>query len=175
MTWSISIDRKRSPGISSQGETLSESTEKAIADIRYEIEQTDTLLETYADLLDTTEAGTPSLVELTAVASVVHSFYNGIENMLLTVAKIIDRDVPTSPQWHRDLLLHMSQPTSTRTAVISEDLAATLINYMAFRHFYRHSYSFVLSWDELEKLVRPLSQVWGQTKAELCSFLSGVR
>jgi hypothetical protein len=45
---------------------------------------------------------------------------------------------------------------------------------MGFRHFYRHSYSFFLEWEELEKLVTPLAEVWAQTKRELQLFLDSL-
>ena len=50
-------------------------------------------------------------------------------------------------------------------------MAYRLADYLGFRHFYRHSYSFFLEWDELEKLVTPLAEVWDQTKGELELFL----
>jgi hypothetical protein len=46
-----------------------------------------------------------------------------------------------------------------------------LADYLGFRHFYRHSYSFYLEWDELEKLVVPLAEIWERTKDELQIFL----
>lgn len=151
---------------------MSGSVERATADIRFEIEQIDTLFEMYHDLFESVRSDNLSLVELTALASVLHSFYNGLENVFLSVAKKIDEQVPAGSQWHRDLLVQVSHPTSSRGAVISEQLATTLANYMVFRHFYRHSYSFILDWAELQELVRPLHRVWSETKSELCGFLS---
>jgi len=45
---------------------------------------------------------------------------------------------------------------------------------LGFRHFYRHSYSFFLEWDEVEKLVTPLAEVWVQAKDELQLFLASL-
>lgn len=47
-------------------------------------------------------------------------------------------------------------------------------DYLGFRHFYRHSYSFFLQWEELEKLVDPLDEVWKQAKNELQIFLDSL-
>jgi hypothetical protein len=91
------------------------------------------------------------------------------------VAKIIDKEVPTGPQWHRDLLIQMSNPTPARGAVLSEELTGSLARYMVFRHFYRHSYSFVLNLDELRKLVTPLSSAWSETRSQLSRFLQGIK
>lgn len=73
--------------------------------------------------------------------------------------------------WHRDLLMEMALSTSHRKAVLSADATRRLADYLAFRHFYRHSYSFFLSWIELEKLVTELEDVWHQIRRELQRFL----
>lgn len=147
---------------------------KAVSQVWFEIGQIDHLFESYADLLEQVRGKVPDLVEVTAVASVLHSFYNGLENIFLSIAKGIDRDVPTGGQWHRDLLAQMTQATSSRRPVLTLNTANQLASYLGFRHFYRHSYSFILEWDELDKLVVPLVEVWEQTKDELQLFLDSL-
>lgn len=68
------------------------------------------------------------------------------------------------------MLVRMSEPTPERDAVLSSAVSEQLDSYLVFRHFYRHAYSFFLDWNELEKLVVPLPEVWQQTKAELQTF-----
>ncbi len=148
--------------------------EKVVSQVKFEIEQIDQLFELYADLLERAQKGTPDLVEIAAVASVLHSFYNGLENIFLSIAKGIDADVPTGAQWHRDLLTQMMESTSRRRPVLTAEVAHRLAAYLGFRHFYRHSYSFFLEWDELEKLVTPLTEVWEQVKDELQRFLDSL-
>jgi hypothetical protein len=145
--------------------------EKVASQLKFEIDQIDRLSSTYADLVEKVRNSTPDLVEVTALASVLHSFYNGLENIFLSVAKGIDQEVPTGAQWHRDLLNQMAQATSHRGPVLALETTHHLANYLAFRHFYRHSYSFFLSWQEMEKLVIELAEVWSQTKQELEQFL----
>jgi len=148
--------------------------EKVVSQVRFEIGQIDYLLESYAELLERTQEKVPDLVELTAVASVLHSFYNGLENIFLAIAKGVDRHVPTSAQWHRDLLTQMTETTSSRGPVLTVEIAQQLAYYLGFRHFYRHSYSFVLEWDDLEKMVMPLAEIWERTRHELWLFLEGL-
>ncbi|AZR74514.1 hypothetical protein BBF96_14640 [Anoxybacter fermentans] len=147
------------------------SLEKVISSIMFEIKQIDQLFESYKTLLNHCKENKPDLIELTALASVLHSFYNGIENIFLQIAKKIDCFVPQGKQWHRDLLLQMTKELEGRQRVISDELKLKLVEYLGFRHFYRHSYSFFLRWDELEKLVYPLTEVWIQLKSELNIFL----
>jgi hypothetical protein len=144
--------------------------EKIASRINFELAQIDSLFDLYCDLFAHVKKEAPDLIELTAIASVLHSFYNGLENIFLSIAKGIDRDVPAGPQWHRDLLVRMTESMPDRAPVISAATAQRLADYMAFRHFYRHSYSFLLDWPELEKLVVPLVDLWGEAKTELEHF-----
>jgi len=121
--------------------------------------------------LEQAQKQVPDLIEVTAVASVLHSFYNGLENIFLSIAKGIDAHVPTGTQWHRNLLARMTEATSNREPVLTVEMAHQLADYLGFRHFYRHSYSFFLDWDELEKLVTRLTEVWERVKDELQRFL----
>lgn len=148
---------------------------KVISQVTFEIGEIDRLLGAYQELVQREEQSTPHLVELTALASVLHSFYNGLENIFLSIAKGIDKNVPTGAQWHRELLTQMTLATAKRTSVITRETARQLGNYLSFRHFYRHSYSFFLEWNELEKLVTPLPEVWRRVKQELQAFLNGLR
>jgi hypothetical protein len=148
--------------------------DSVVSQVEFEIGQIEYLFESYADLLEQAQGEAPDLVEVTAVAAVLHSFYNGLENIFLSIAKGIDRDVPAGVQWHRDLLTRMMEATSGRRPVLTVDMAHRLANYLAFRHFYRHSYTFFLEWGELEKLVTPLAEVWEQTKDELQLFLDSL-
>lgn len=154
---------------------MSESVEKVIDRITFEITQIDKLFEVYAELLSRVQQRQPDTVEIAAVASVLHSFYNGVENIFSIVAKHLDQNVPTGTQSHRDLLLQMTKPNARRGNVISLETAEKLADYLGFRHFYRHSYSFFIDWGELQKLVHALSQVWAQTKSDILTFTSSLR
>jgi hypothetical protein len=148
--------------------------EKVVSQVKFEIGQIDQLFESYADLLERVQKKTPDLVEVTAVGSVLHSFYNGLENIFLSITKGIAGEVPSGSQWHRDLLTQMTKSTAERRSVLTAQMAHRLTDYLGFRHFYRHSYSFFLEWNEVEKLVTPLAEVWTQVKGELQLFLDSL-
>jgi hypothetical protein len=153
---------------------LSEWVEHVKSEITFEIAQIDRLFVVYADLLQRVQQRDPDTVEIAAVASVLHSFYNGLENIFMSVAKQVDATVPTGAQSHRDVLTQMTRATDRRGAVISKQTAKRLADYLGFRHFYRHSYSFFLDGKELLKLVTPLSDVWSQTRSELTGFMNSL-
>ena len=145
-----------------------------ISQIKFEVDQIDQLLKSYTELLEKTKKSEPNLVEITAIASVLHSFYNGVENIFLSIAKGIDEHLPEGIQWHRDLLIQMTQQNPKRNRVITEEMTQKLVEYLGFRHFYRHSYSFFLEWDELKKLVNPIQDIWTDLKKELFEFIDSI-
>lgn len=151
---------------------MSKSPEQVASEITFEVGQIDQLLILYADLLRRVLERDPDTVEIAAVATVLHSFYYGLENIFMTVAKGIDNSVPSGGQSHRDLLLQIGKKTEKRNSLISKATAKLLSEYLGFRHFYRHSYSFLIDWQELKKLVVPLAQNWEIAKSEFEQFVT---
>ncbi|NLW55485.1 MAG: hypothetical protein GX050_02470 [Firmicutes bacterium] len=67
------------------------SNERIKSQIQFQIQQIDKLLKMYSQLLKECREKEPDLVEITAIASVLHSFYNGLENIFEIIAKRIDK------------------------------------------------------------------------------------
>jgi len=135
--------------------------------LQHEIQQIDQLLESFRPLLNLTSAREPDIVELSALATVLHSFYGGIENIFTTIGKKIDDRVPTGTKWHKDLLTQMSRSTDSRNAIISEQQYASLIGYLSFRHFFRNSYAYQLDWGQMHPLVESIAETWEELKTPL--------
>jgi len=139
--------------------------------ITVEIAQLDQLFATYGVLLAQVQQRPPDAVELAALATVLHSFYNGAEGVFVAVARQLDQHVPDETRWHRFLLAQVARPTAMRPALISALLEARLTDYLAFRHYFRHAYAFTLDWPRLEPLARGLSSVHNALRDELTAFL----
>jgi hypothetical protein len=144
--------------------------EKTKLKIQFEVEQIDRLIDTYSDLLEKCRQKIPDKVEIAALGSVLHSFYNGLENIFSVIAKEVDTTLPQGFSWHKDLLIQISTQTPSRNAVISEAAKEKLVNYLGFRHFYRHSYSFFLDWNELKPLIVNLNSVWIEIRESLAKI-----
>ncbi len=144
---------------------------KIRSQIKFEIKQIDELFESYSVLFSHIHKRTPNLVEITAAASVLHSFYNGLENIFLTIAKGLDESVPLGEKWHRELLMQMADTNPKRGPVLNQETVQELAKYLAFRHYFRHSYSFFLDWKEMKVLVEPLEDEWKRIKDEVLEFL----
>ena len=59
-----------------------------------------------------------------------------------------------------------------RTAVFSESLHSILVDYMNFRHFFRHSYGYSMKWEKLSHLFLNLDGNWNKIKNELNTFIN---
>ncbi|MDP6038427.1 MAG: hypothetical protein QGG64_07745 [Candidatus Latescibacteria bacterium] len=145
--------------------------DRTLAHIRRELQQLERLLAEYHELIEKSRTTEPTLVEYTALGAVLHSFYNGIENIFQTIGKRVDGGIPTGESWHKDLLLQMGRKTESRTPVISQTTVERIQPYLGFRHVARHAYTFVLEWGKMQKLVWELRSVWLAVQADVESFM----
>jgi hypothetical protein len=140
--------------------------------IKFEISEIDREFLSYKILFDLIKLRTPDLVEMTALASVLHSFYNGVENIFLLIAKKADKNIPSGLKWHNELLRQMTVKTENRNEVIDESLFEILKEYLLFRHFIRHSYKWRLNWYEFKNIALSAEENWDKIKIQLIHFIS---
>jgi hypothetical protein len=131
------------------------------------------LFEAYQAAIRKSSQQEPDFIERSALATMLHSFYTGIENIFKRVALEIDGDIPSGSASHSDLLTAMRRTTASRPPVISEELHVRLSAYLSFRHVFRHAYSFQLEWDKMRDLVQQSQATWQQLQTELDRFFSG--
>jgi hypothetical protein len=139
-------------------------------DILDSIEDIEELFSSYDVLFMCVNQRDPDSIELAALGTVLHSFYNGIEGIFLLIAKQIDGEVPNESAWHQVLMNRMTMPATKRPAVISSQAADQLASYMKFRHYFRHAYAFMLDWTRMKQLVKDLPSVWTAFKDEVTVF-----
>ena len=108
---------------------------------------------------------------MTILGSVLHSFYNGLENIFEIIAKNIDGNVPNGNKSHQELLHQMASENGMRNEIINEELYLKLREYATFRHFYRHAYSFQLNWEKMKPLIDIVHSVWQEVKQSLENFI----
>jgi hypothetical protein len=135
-------------------------------------EQLRRLLDVHRPLIERCSASPPSAIELSALAAMLHSFYGGVENIFKRATLELGDVLPTGESWHKDLLDSMTKATSRRTAVLSPELKQRLKGYLEFRHFFRHSYVFVLEWDRMEALVLGCEETLRLLEKEFHRFLA---
>jgi hypothetical protein len=116
--------------------------------------------------------GEPELpvMETAAACTMLHSFYTEIEKILKLIALDLDRKIPSSESWHRDLLSQMAATTESRPAVITADLVTRLTELLAFRHLFRGASIVLMRWDKLSPLVAKVDSVYEEVVRELSEF-----
>jgi hypothetical protein len=139
--------------------------------ILFEISQIDKLLGDSEPLLDLCNIKKPDFIEMSAAALLVHSFYNGIENILMLIFKSFNEELPQGTKWHIELLDKSFISNGERKSIFKKELQETLEEYLKFRHFIRHAYGFQLDWERMEDLVKKVTGIWKNLKEDINIFL----
>lgn len=142
-----------------------------IEQINFKINDIDKLFKEYELIFEKIKVQEPDLFDMTIIGSVLHSFYNGIENIFEIIAKNIDKSIPTGNKSHQELLHQMASENNKRSELISEELYFRLREYATFRHFYKHAYSFQLNWLKMKPLVDNMYFTWDEVKASLNNLM----
>jgi hypothetical protein len=127
-----------------------DNVEKALANLRLASERPDI-----------------STVELAAMGTFIHNIYSGIENILKQSLQLRNINIPRTQSWHKDLL-----NSSVSEGIITGELADQLYEYLTFRHFFVHSYGFMLEEEHLERLTANIHNVWAEFLTEISSALN---
>jgi len=143
--------------------------------IQDEIKNIDELFVEYELLFALAKQQEPDSVEALALAALVHSFYNGLENIFQIITKRVDSYTPKPPAWHTDLLIKMGEATEKRNAVLHETTLLDLHEYLGFRHFFRHSYTNKIEWGKLKPLIDNIHHTWSNVKNDLYNFVKTVQ
>jgi hypothetical protein len=130
------------------------------------------LLAEFAPLLAKGAQLSLDTIETAAAASMLHSFYTEIEQILKLVGAEVNHSLPSGEFWHRDLLVQLTQPGDSRGPVISADLAERLKEYLAFRHVFRGASVALMRWEKMKPLALDAEMTFRRFKAELDAFLA---
>ena len=140
--------------------------------IEHEISRIDKLLSDVDPLLKLCKLREkPEIIEITAAAQVLHSFYNGIESIIVLFLKNMDEKIPNDFRWHKTLLEMMFGANSKDKKILNENIKNNLENYLSFRHFIRHSYSSELDWKIMGPLVKEIGNIWNSIKHDFRLFM----
>lgn len=136
----------------------------------FEIQQIDKLIFQAGPLLAVCKLKDPDFIQMSAMSAVLHSFYNGIESIFLIIEKFEKHSVTKSAGWHKELLNNAVHVMD----IISSESRDILVEYMQFRHFFRHAYNFQMSWQKMEHLALGIEDVWKRVKSEVEAYIGPV-
>ena len=128
-------------------------------------------IETHRPLIDKVRTETPTPIEVSALAALLHSFYPGIENICKRITVELGDSMPEGNMWHALLLDSMTAISARRPAVLSRTLAQRLRLYLDFRHVFRHAYPFDLRWSKMAALVLDCEAVLLALEDEIDRFV----
>ncbi len=140
--------------------------------INIEISKIDSLVEKSSVLLSKCKIEEPDFVELNAIGSILHSYYNGVESIFNLIYKALYEKTLSGHTWHSDLFSDMFSSTDKHEPILSQELFTTLKEYLGFRHVFRHSYGYELDWTKLNPLFSNFADNWRGVKNCFKQFLS---
>ncbi len=106
-------------------------------------------------------------LQLAGVATILHNFYNGIENILKLIIQENHIPLPEGGSWHKELL-----NLAVEKKIITELTKYQVGEYLAFRHFFCHAYALDLYAERLEPLVENIKEVYLNFKNDISNFLN---
>ena len=131
--------------------------------IRAELENID---EIFNEMPSHSELPKLSTLELAGVAALLHNFYNGVENILKQIFISQKISVPDGQSWHKDLL-----EKAAKEEIISDECKILFGQYLAFRHFFSHTYALDLYPEKMEPLVENCQILYSIFKNDISKFL----
>jgi len=140
--------------------------------IEHEISRIDKQISDLSPLIDLCkQKEQPDIIEMTAAAQVLHSFYNGIESVSVLILKNMDEKLPDDSKWHKTLFEMSFGANSKNIKIFNNGIKEKLEKYLYFRHFIRHSYSSELDWKLMGTLVKEIEDVWKIIKNDFVIFI----
>ena len=141
-----------------------------IEDIVFNISEIERLIKHYSELIAIENE--PDSVEIIALAGIIHSFYNGLEKIFISLLAIKGKEVPQGKNWHKEVVDVLFKTNENEKLIFPLALKNIIDEYLLFRHFYRHAYSFHLHWNKMRYLVINLNSNWKNIKKYLKKFLN---
>lgn len=93
-------------------------------------------------LKDRLADGMETPAQLDSIAYQIHNLYSAAEDLLKLIAQAFENRIGSSGEWHRTLLLRMSETIpGIRPALLSDNLFDIMNRLRGFRHFVRHAYT----------------------------------
>ncbi|MCD6334750.1 MAG: hypothetical protein J7M27_05395 [Candidatus Latescibacteria bacterium] len=108
-------------------------------------------------------------VVLVGIGAYLQNIYTGMENILKQLLMHKKIPIPNTSTWHKDLL-----NLAVGHKIITKETADKVGRYLFFRHFFAHTYGFLLDEAKLEPLVNDLPDAYSEFKMEIDCCLAAI-
>ncbi len=147
---------------------MKEALRGTLAEVEKELLSLQELLDEFAVVKAQTD-----VIAKRAKGSILHDFYNCCERIFKKIAVELNSGYEESEKWHKGLLYRMTIPVEgIRPRVKSEELAADLDEFLAFRHLFRNIYGYELKGRRIDFLAGRLEEVAGRFQKEVREFVA---
>ena len=144
---------------------------ETFSQIKQEFSNLHRLIDSSHSLIEKVKTQDPDHTELLALASILHSFYMGFENIFKRIAQQIDEKFEKTDSWHVDLLESMIDTTTKRPPILTPNVKRRLRFYLGFRHVFRSHYSYELNWSIMKHLVLESEDILHSVEKEIQEFV----
>ncbi|MBT9147366.1 MAG: hypothetical protein DDT32_01120 [Syntrophomonadaceae bacterium] len=102
----------------------------------------------------------------------LHNLYCASEDLLTLVAAFFENHIEDKSRYHSELLRRMALViTGVRPVLLSRDSLQLLDNLRAFRHFFRHAYSYELDERKLRIVLEDAEKLHSLVRRDCDDFL----
>jgi hypothetical protein len=113
---------------------------------------------------------------LESLAYQLHNLYSGFEDMFFIVAKHFENTIEDESRYHIELLQRMViDIQGVRPALLKRETMNWLDELRAFRHFFRHTYSYEIDEKKLHLVLETAEKLSGIYKDDISSFISKLK
>jgi uncharacterized protein YutE (UPF0331/DUF86 family) len=103
----------------------------------------------------------------------IHNLYCAFEDLFKSVAKFFENNVDDLPRYHSELLQRMTlNIEGVRPALVTPELRQALDELRAFRHVFRHAYSYELDPEKIRLLLKKVGFIEQTYKKAIDRFLT---
>lgn len=119
------------------------------------------------------DAGLDTPGQLDSVAYQIHNLYCAIEDLLKLVANAFENNIGVGRDWHKVLLLRLSQPIEgIRPALLSETSWEAMEQLRGFRHLVRHAYGKDIELTQLQVNITAARELYPLIAQDINTFVS---
>ncbi|MGI8935758.1 hypothetical protein [Leptolyngbya sp. BC1307] len=111
--------------------------------------------------------------QLDSVAYQIHNLYCSAEDLLKLIASSFENQIGAGGDWHRVMLLRLSQPVEgIRPAFLSATSLEVMNKLRSFRHLIRHAYGTEIELTQLQANLSAAQRLYGLLQQDINIFLA---
>ena len=129
----------------------------------------------YYEIEDRQKGAKRNKAKLESLGYKMHNLYCAFEDLFLIVARYFENQIKDFNQYHKELLRRISLSVEgVRPRLISEEAYQELDELRAFRHFFRHAYSYELRYEKIKISLNSARRLKDLYQKDIAQFLETV-